>query len=83
MASTDKRTTNQSYATALTGLSRYISIFMSLSLAVKHVRFTPRRLSCGGSNPMGLKPVFSLGSIYRLTSSSIQRTTFFWTANQC
>ena len=34
MAPTDKRTTNQSYATALTGLSRYISIFMSLSLAV-------------------------------------------------
>ena len=34
MTATDKRTTNQSYATALTGLSRYISIFMSLSLAV-------------------------------------------------
>ena len=74
---TDKRTTNQSYAAAITGLSRYISIFMSLSLAVKYVRFTPRRLSCGGSNLMGLKPVSSLKSIDRLTASSIQRTTVF------
>ena len=45
---TDKRTTNQSYATALTGLSRYISIFMSLSLAVKYVRFTLRRVKLYG-----------------------------------
>ena len=73
-ANRSKRTTNQSYATALTGLSRYISIFMSLSLAVKHVRFTPRRLSCRRS--MGLKAVSYLESIDRLTASS-PKTTFF------
>jgi len=41
----------------LTGLSRYISIFPSLSFAVKRARVTSRHLSCGGSNLMGLKPV--------------------------
>jgi len=50
-------TTDQIYASALTGLSRYISTFPSLYFAVKRARATSRHLSCRGSNLMGLKPV--------------------------